>query len=140
RGARAAVRRVRLRSRTAIMNGAPRIDPRGVALLSLCGALVHCAPTVRAGDTREDAAAADASGRDASTAGDGAAGPADFRDPCMPPPAAQGVVVHPPFDASYTVYSLGAVPGMPPQKYGGINSIKGDPDTLLVGANANLAN
>ncbi|HKQ63101.1 MAG TPA: hypothetical protein VJS92_17565 [Candidatus Polarisedimenticolaceae bacterium] len=48
----------------------------------------------------------------------------------------QAQTVQPPFDASYTLVSLGTVPGLPGPS-GGLTFSTSDPDTLLVGGEAN---
>jgi hypothetical protein len=46
------------------------------------------------------------------------------------------LVIQPPFDAAYRCFSLGSVPGLPPN-YGGLVFLNGDPNTLLIAGNAN---
>jgi hypothetical protein len=45
-------------------------------------------------------------------------------------------VVEPPFDADYSVADLGAIDGLP-TPYGGMTFMQGDPNTLLIGGEAN---
>jgi hypothetical protein len=52
------------------------------------------------------------------------------------PLAAQ--TIQPPYNASYTFTSLGSVPGLPPL-YGGLTFLAGDPNTIIIGGNANTA-
>jgi hypothetical protein len=52
------------------------------------------------------------------------------------PAAAQ--VIQPPFDQHYFFVDLGPVPGVPPS-YGGLTFKLGDPNTILIGGNANDA-
>lgn len=46
------------------------------------------------------------------------------------------IVVHPPFQADYSVHVLGSVPGLPP-KYGGLTFLAGNPSVLVIGGDAN---
>jgi len=46
--------------------------------------------------------------------------------------------VQPPFAADYTLSNLGPVPGLP-LPYGGLTFLQGDPDTLLIGGDANYS-
>src|SRR5262245_11010120 len=43
-----------------------------------------------------------------------------------------------PFDSVYTLFDLGPVPGVP-DPFGGLTFLAGDPNTLLLGGNANDA-
>lgn len=52
------------------------------------------------------------------------------------PVAAQNIV--PPFDSDYTLTNLGSITGLP-GPYGGLTFLAGDPNTLLIGGNANQA-
>lgn len=49
-----------------------------------------------------------------------------------------GQTIQPPYNASYTFTSLGSVPGLPPL-YGGLTFLPGDPNTIVIGGNANTA-
>ncbi|MFQ6026904.1 MAG: hypothetical protein ACE5Q6_05240 [Dehalococcoidia bacterium] len=51
--------------------------------------------------------------------------------------SAQGLV-EAPFDSDYVNIDLGSVPGLP-TPYGGLTFLAGDPDTILIGGNANNA-
>jgi hypothetical protein len=51
-----------------------------------------------------------------------------------PAGAQEGLV--PPFDTTYTIVNMGAVPGVPPP-YGGLTLRSDDPNTLLIGGSAN---
>lgn len=51
---------------------------------------------------------------------------------------AQALVIDAAFSANYTATSLGSVAGLPPL-YGGLTVKAGDPNTLLIGGNANTA-
>lgn len=57
----------------------------------------------------------------------------------LPTTVASDVTLDPAFAKDYVAYDLGAVPGMPKYKYGGLAIDPADPDTLLVGGNANEA-
>lgn len=57
---------------------------------------------------------------------------------CTPAAIPAEVKLAPPFDTSYRVFTLGSVPGMPLYKYGGLSLRRGDPETLLLGGDANL--
>lgn len=75
---------------------------------------------------------------DADVGGDG---DGDGRDPpehCDEPEAAADITIDPAYSEAYVAYTLGAVPGMPPNKYGGLHLAADDPDTLLIGGDANL--
>lgn len=61
--------------------------------------------------------------------------PTPTATPCAGP---GGLVIEPPFCGVYSATDLGAVPGLPPS-YGGLTFLTGDPDTLLIGGNANTA-
>lgn len=52
--------------------------------------------------------------------------------------AAAAQIVGPPYDSTYTLNNLGAVPGLP-ESYGGLTLKLGDPNTLLIGGSANGA-
>ena len=52
------------------------------------------------------------------------------------PAAAQ--IIEPPYDSFYTFTDLGSVPGLPPS-YGGLTFLLNEPDTLLIGGNANTS-
>lgn len=56
-----------------------------------------------------------------------------------PTPTPEGLFLAQPFDGAYEIISLGTVPGLP-TNYGGITFLDGDPDTLLIGGNANRSN
>jgi hypothetical protein len=53
-------------------------------------------------------------------------------------PAQAGAMIVPPFTASYTLTDLGSVPGVPPL-YGGLTTKFDDPNTLIIGGNANVS-
>lgn len=72
----------------------------------------------------------------AGTAGAGGAAGAGG-DGCREPDAATGVTLNPELTDVYRAFSLGSVPGVPPQRYGGLTLAMGDPSTLLIGGNAN---
>ena len=46
------------------------------------------------------------------------------------------ITIVPPFDSNYSLFNLGAVPGVP-SAYGGLTLKHGDPNTLLIGGAAN---
>jgi hypothetical protein len=53
--------------------------------------------------------------------------------------AALGVVVAPPYAGTYTCHDLGPVPGLPPQKYGGLTLTQDECSAkLLIGGSANF--
>src|SRR5687767_8129820 len=62
-------------------------------------------------------------------------------DPGLPDPAscdAFGVVMDPFYADRYTCFDLGPVPGVPPQKYGGLTLLPGRcQTTLIIGGEAN---
>lgn len=51
----------------------------------------------------------------------------------------QALTIDPAFAGSYTATSLGSAPGGVPLRYGGLTVKAGDPNTLLIGGNANTA-
>lgn len=51
---------------------------------------------------------------------------------------ARAISIAPPFDGAYTFTDLGSVAGLPPD-YGGLTFKSGDPNTILIGGNANIA-
>ncbi len=51
-------------------------------------------------------------------------------------PAEAAPVLAAPYDASYSIFNLNSVPGVP-GPYGGLTLEQGDPNTLLIGGNAN---
>jgi hypothetical protein len=57
---------------------------------------------------------------------------------CTPAAVPAEVKLAAPFNTSYRVFTLGSAPGMPLYKYGGLSLKRGDPETLLVGGDANL--
>jgi len=52
---------------------------------------------------------------------------------CTTPTVAAGVSLGSAYQASYTAYLLGELPGLPDEKYGGLTLKSGDPNTLLLG-------
>lgn len=64
----------------------------------------------------------------------------DAPERCTPVDPAADITIDPAFDEAYAAFDLGAVPGMPPYKYGGLRLAAGDPDTLLIGGDANFEN
>jgi hypothetical protein len=56
---------------------------------------------------------------------------------CQLPGPAADLLVDPRYADVYKVYSLGSVPGVPPQRYGGLTLERGDSNKLLIGGNAN---
>ncbi len=54
------------------------------------------------------------------------------------PPAFAQIRIEPPFDSDYVFVDLGPVPGVPP-RYGGLTFLAGDPNTILIGGNANTS-
>jgi hypothetical protein len=48
------------------------------------------------------------------------------------------IVIEPPYDSLYTLLDLGPVPGLPAY-YGGLTFLLGEPDTLIIGGNANTS-
>jgi hypothetical protein len=54
------------------------------------------------------------------------------------PASAMSFTVDPFYAGVYTAYDLGSVPGLPPE-YGGMTLKAGDPNTLLIGGYANIA-
>ncbi len=55
---------------------------------------------------------------------------------CLWQPGAHALLLGPDFSADYTVTDLGGVPGLP-TSYGGLTFLPGDPDTVLIGGDAN---
>lgn len=55
------------------------------------------------------------------------------------PRPAGAITVAPEFAADYTAYDLGPVPGVP-SPYGGLTLLRGEPNKLLIGGNANYSN
>ena len=53
-------------------------------------------------------------------------------------PVNSQIVIEPPYDTIYTFLDLGAVPGLP-SYYGGLTFLLGEPDTLLIGGDANTS-
>jgi hypothetical protein len=47
-------------------------------------------------------------------------------------------VLQPPFDVNYTLTNLGSVPGLP-TRYGGLTFASGNPNTILIGGDANTS-
>jgi hypothetical protein len=141
----------------------PALHHRWQACLPLLAFAAACAkPTVVGGPS-------DPPGRSAADAADATAGPAAAPDAAFvlpPPPAGAttdggapagaacpgtgsaaprscadlGVVVDPFYAGRYTCFDLGPVPGLPPQKYGGLTlTTERCSSTLLIGGDANLA-
>lgn len=86
------------------------------------------------------------SGSSGATTSAGAGGSGGGLPVCVPnglaPPPGDcsvlGIVIAPPYDQSYDCFDLGPVPGVP-EKWGGLTATLSDPDTLLIGGNANTA-
>ena len=53
-------------------------------------------------------------------------------------PATGQIVIEPPYDSLYTLFDLGPVPGLPTY-YGGLTFLLGEPDTLIIGGDANTS-
>jgi hypothetical protein len=51
---------------------------------------------------------------------------------------AQGQVIQPPYDSTYTLTDLGAVPSLP-TPYGGLDFLPGNPNVIVIGGTANAA-
>jgi hypothetical protein len=114
--------------------GAPRVMPVGPAR-------ADAAPVPIA--TRPEDAAPTADAFFVPPAGDAAAAVAPCAGSATMTPAscaAIGVTVDPFYASRYTCYDLGPVPGLPPNKYGGVTlTLERCSGTLLVGGDANLA-
>ncbi|MCC6213291.1 MAG: hypothetical protein IT376_00340 [Polyangiaceae bacterium] len=112
--------------------------------LAACSATDAAAPSGGAGGAGAVGGVGGAASGGTTSGGSGGApldagggGSAPCTGASTPPSPAVDVQVAPGFAGSYVVYDLGAVPGMPASKYGGLTLLAGDRDTLLVGANAN---
>jgi hypothetical protein len=57
----------------------------------------------------------------------------------MTHPASSQIAIEPPYDTIYTFLDLGPVPGLP-TFYGGLTFLLDDPDTLIIGGDANTSN
>lgn len=93
-----------------------------------------------------DAGAPGRPGGSSGSSGQGAGGSAggggasrDGGPGCREPEAAAGITLNPELTDVYKAFSLGAVPGVPAQRYGGLTLAMGDTSTLLIGGNANDA-
>ncbi len=115
-------------------------------LLVLAATAASCGPGSAGPEPDAGAGGSDAGvGSDAAASSDGAPG-ADAAIACpgdttLPNPAscaALGVVIDPFYAARYSCFDLGAVPGVPPQKYGGLTLRPGSCQSqLLIGGEAN---
>ncbi len=122
------------------MRGARQIA--GWLALAAC---IGCGPSSHSDDPDSgggsDAAAADATTSPDATRSDAAT--ICNGDPAVPAPAscaALGVVIDPVYAARYSCFDLGPVPGVPPQKYGGLTLLPGTcQSTLVIGGEANDA-
>lgn len=56
-----------------------------------------------------------------------------------PPNKATDITIDPAYASKYTAFDLGAIPGLPLAKYGGLVLSEGDPNTLFIGGAANEA-
>jgi hypothetical protein len=61
------------------------------------------------------------------------------RDSCLAVvPLTHAATVAPGYASNYSVFDIGSVGGLPP-RYGGLTFLPSDPNTILVGGNANTA-